>query len=78
MFLATRLLYGKELKRKTLLELVEYVNLDRGQKIFSVDNIMEDVVKMVCLLRRTLYPNMHFKIGWQEHFSSVASKRGRI
>uniref|UniRef100_A0A6S8EAE1 Serine/threonine protein phosphatase 2A regulatory subunit n=1 Tax=Aplanochytrium stocchinoi TaxID=215587 RepID=A0A6S8EAE1_9STRA len=46
---STELLYGKELKRKTLLELVEYVNSERGQKIFAAVNMMEEVIDMVSI-----------------------------
>mmetsp|Transcript_9490 Transcript_9490/g.10931 ORF Transcript_9490/g.10931 Transcript_9490/m.10931 type:complete len:646 (+) Transcript_9490:571-2508(+) len=54
---AAEVLYGKELKRKTLLELVEYVNSERGQKIFGVDNMMEEIIDMVSTnIFRTLPP----------------------
>lgn len=50
-------LTGKELKRKTLLELVEYINTERGRKIFSVENMMEDIVSMVSVnIFRALAP----------------------
>ena len=37
---------GKELKRMTLLEIVDYVNSPGGQKIFT-ENVMPDVIAMV-------------------------------
>lgn len=47
---------GKELKRETLVELAEYVNLPVGQKIFT-EAIMPDIVEMVRInLFRTLPP----------------------
>lgn len=39
---------GKDLKRQTLLELVDYVNSAGGQKIFT-ENIMPDLMKMVSM-----------------------------
>ena len=38
---------GKELKRSTLLELVDFVNNSQGQKIFSEPGMMGDIAKMV-------------------------------
>eukprot|EP00514_Thraustochytrium_sp_LLF1b_P003709 CAMPEP_0184517434 /NCGR_PEP_ID=MMETSP0198_2-20121128/5556_1 /TAXON_ID=1112570 /ORGANISM="Thraustochytrium sp., Strain LLF1b" /LENGTH=478 /DNA_ID=CAMNT_0026907813 /DNA_START=330 /DNA_END=1766 /DNA_ORIENTATION=- len=38
---------GKDLKRNTLLELIDYVNSDRGQKIFTAPGVMEDCISMV-------------------------------
>lgn len=47
---------GKELKRVTLLELVDYVNSAGGQKVFC-EAMMPDIVKMVSVnLFRTLPP----------------------
>ena len=37
---------GKDLKRQTLLELVDYVNNAGGQKIFT-ESLMPDIMKMV-------------------------------
>jgi serine/threonine-protein phosphatase 2A regulatory subunit B' len=39
---------GKDLKRQTLLELVDYVNNPTGQKIFT-EALMPDIMNMVCL-----------------------------
>jgi len=38
---------GKDIKRQTLLELVDYVNTPSGQKIFT-EGIMSDLMAMVC------------------------------
>lgn len=37
---------GKELKRKTLLELVDYVNSQAGQRVFT-EAVMPDVMDMI-------------------------------
>ncbi|GBG24445.1 Serine/threonine-protein phosphatase 2A 56 kDa regulatory subunit epsilon isoform [Hondaea fermentalgiana] len=50
---------GKDLKRNTMLELIEYVNSDRGQRIFNEPGVMEDVVGMVSVnMFRALPPQM--------------------
>lgn len=50
---------GKDLKRNTMLELIEYVNSDRGQKIFAEPGVMEDVVGMVSVnMFRALPPQV--------------------
>lgn len=44
---------GKDLKRQTLLELVDYVNNPGGQKIFTealMPDIMAMVVRRICVL----------------------------
>jgi len=38
---------GKDIKRQTLLELVDYVNTPSGQKIFT-EGVMSDLMTMVC------------------------------
>lgn len=46
---------GKDLKRQTLLELVDYVNNPGGQKIFT-EALMPDIMAMVVSLSRLLLP----------------------
>lgn len=48
--------HGKDIKRRTLLELVDYVNNPSGQKIFT-EAVMSDLMAMVCAnVCRTLPP----------------------
>lgn len=48
---------GKDLKRQTLLELVDYVNNPGGQKIFT-EALMPDIMAMVVSLSRLFYLRM--------------------
>jgi len=50
---------GPLLKRNTLVELIEYINLERNQRIFNSEGVMEDVVAMVSSnVFRTLAPQL--------------------